>query len=761
MESRQTLYDFRGDPIEPEPDEIAITRKAWMNRYGGFDENPDDVISRKGAQAIIEYERDTHLKAQLYTRKQNLISKGWKIEADSADLLGQEKADFVKWNLEEWIGNFMADLLGMLDALGKGFSISEKVWERVGTGSWQGKWALKGIHKKPFANIKFKRDEYGHVRSVINTIDNNKAMSYQKFVHVIFGEDDENPYGEGLTSLSAFWIWLKKNQAKFWAIFNEKFSMPTIIAKTPRGANSEQKTKIENFIKNFQSEAGFRIPENFIIEFLEAARKGDVTYDNFIERCNKEISKVVLGQTLSSEEGKRGQGSYALGQAHLSILDIYVFFDNILLSAVINQQIVKELIDYNWLDGRYPKFQFNEEINWAVFSQAVANLTSAGIQVPANWVLRKMNIPIAGDGEPVTKSQSNQKSKGIDNAATKPAFAGWDFEADENFEGDDPLAFGAYSTAYPRKLTYFEERGNLKAIDKGMQKIEADMMTRGAEAIDKVFASVQKQIEKKVTPGLPVGSEALPKFAVNMSELKSVLETAGILAHLFGNSMASRELQKAGLDIPVLTRFADIPEDIYTPEEALEWMQSLGKVTKKQWLQLSKFYQDRAFFAAGLEKQKIETLFNTVLLGLDQGWTLQTFGAAVAKEKVKYTGIVYGKDMTNKPMQANHLETIFRAWMGKAYRSGKNAVYNDPDVGNFVWGYTYSAILDSRTRPEHAKLDGVTRAKEDAFWQKYDPPWDYGCRCDKFAVTKIDLAKKRTEPTSDRKMPSLNPTSGW
>ena len=746
------LYDARGVPVKPPTGEIARIKMNWLSRYGGFEENPDDVVSRKGTSAIISYERDTHLKAQLYTRKQNLISKGWHIEPPPNDPNGQEKVDFLNWNLTEHLDNFTADLLGMMDALGKGFSVSEKVFERIQSGRWKGKWALKGIHKKPFENIKFRRDDFGHVISLINTADNNREMDYNRFIHVIFGEDDENPYGEGLTSLSAFWIWLKKNQAKFWAIFNEKFSMPTIIAKTPRGATPEQKQKIDDFLDAFQSESGFRLPDGFEVSFLEAVRRGDVTYDNFIERCNKEISKVVLGQTLSSEEGKRGQGSYALGQAHLSILDIYVFFDSILFGTVINQQLIKPLIDYNWLDQRYPKFKFNEEINWAVFSQAIYNLTNAGIELPVNWVLKKMNIPEAVNGEKTTAVQQSQAPKGIDNNA----------QAAE-FPKSNPVAFADDPNAYPRGLTYFEERGGLKTADVGLKNLEADAMTKAAEAIDAIFQSVTKQIMKKAKEGAPIGEEGLPRFAVNVSDLKQVLQDSAITAHLFGNVLASRELQKAGADIPVKAKFAegDFPHEIMTEEEAKKWLKKLGKVTKAEWEKLTAYYQKRAFFAAGLEKQKIESLFNTILLSLDEGWSFPQFQAAVNKEKIKYTGIVYGKDMTDQPMNAHHLETIFRAWMGKAYRAGKNALYNDPEVGDFVWGYTYSAILDSRTRPEHAKLDGVTRAKDDPFWQKYDPPWDYGCRCDKFAVTKPDLAKGRVTPTQDSQMPSLNPTSGW
>lgn len=42
----------------------------------------------------------------------------------------------------------------------------------------------------------------------------------------------------------------------------------------------------------------------------------------------------------------------------------------------------------------------------------------------------------------------------------------------------------------------------------------------------------------------------------------------------------------------------------------------------------------------------------------------------------------------------------------------------------------FRTVGDSRVRIPHAKLDGIVLPSTDSFWDKYYPPFDFGCRCD-------------------------------
>lgn len=374
----------------------------------------------------------------------------------------------------------------------------------------------------------------------------------------MFGPDDENPYGEGLTALCAFYVWLKKNTMKFWAIFNEKFAMPITLARMPKGQEKDDaaKAKVDDFLDNLQSETGFRIPEGFEVEFLEAVRRSEVTYDQFIERCNKEISKLVLGQTLSSEEGKRGQGSYALGQAHLSILDIYVFFDMLLMEAVVNKQLVRAVMDYNYFDGIYPHFEFVNAINWSVFAQAVYNLVNAGVKLPASWVYRMSNIPEPGpDDDVIEGAGGNGPSDG---------------GADNN-----SFSVGNYGGDMPRPQ---------------LQK-----QNRNQSLGDLIFITVERTIEalkKQIDSGDVLDVESMPRYPVNVSEIKQ---------NLLSEAISARQKDEG------------------------------KRLSKADRQELTDKLEAGAFEAAGTAKRLIEYEINTTLLSLKNGWNWSDFREELGK----------------------------------------------------------------------------------------------------------------------------------
>lgn len=51
-----------------------------------------------------------------------------------------------------------------------------------------------------------------------------------------------------------------------------------------------------------------------------------------------------------------------------------------------------------------------------------------------------------------------------------------------------------------------------------------------------------------------------------------------------------------------------------------------------------------------------------------------------------------------------------------------------PATTETLWGYHYSAILDSRTTRVCRALDGTTTPKEDPFWDTFRPPNHWNCR---------------------------------
>ena len=103
-------------------------------------------------------------------------------------------------------------------------------------------------------------------------------------------------------------------------------------------------------------------------------------------------------------------------------------------------------------------------------------------------------------------------------------------------------------------------------------------------------------------------------------------------------------------------------------------------------------------------------------------------GATVKEAKVELGKRFDALGLT--PRNSFQLETIFRTASSVAYGAGSWAAYQDPDIQEILWGYQYTAVMDDRTRENHAAAEGVTLPKDDEFWQRMWPPNGYNCRCE-------------------------------
>lgn len=351
---------------QPTTRELVAAGDDLRFKFGLSGENPEQLIATKGWAYIDDLEKDTHHASTLHLRVKKLLEKGWEIDPFKSTngkitARNQTIRDFCMWNVEAMQGSFEKDIEAMLfDALSKGFSLTETNYQPLRSGKFTGKVGLKSLRRKPPGYFSFQFDTVGHFSIVqIDPDPGGVDLPRNKFLHLINGPNDENPYGDSLTAKNAFWIWLKKNQAKFWAIFNERFGKPLVRVTVPRSATEDELKKAKSIIEETATRAGIRVPENFEVDFLEATRRGDITYDNFVERCNKEISKTNLGATLVNEEGSRGQGSYAHSTTHATLLDTASVFDAAMTAVAITEQLLKRLININFNTDEYPYFRWS------------------------------------------------------------------------------------------------------------------------------------------------------------------------------------------------------------------------------------------------------------------------------------------------------------------------------------------------------------------------------------------------------------------
>lgn len=344
---------------KPEVNEIATAEKdidifaGWIKRL----ENPDPVLrtesAGKGIKLYDEVARDSHAGAVLDTRYRAVVKNEWDVMPASDKRRDIEIADFAKEVL--LASNYDLGREKLLASILYGFAVSEIMWEVSGGDIW-----IKEFLDKRQSRFVFDLDRKLRLLTPQNMIYGDEVPD-RKFLVLTYGSAD-NPYGEGLGRRLWWPVWFKKNGIKFWVMFAEKFGSPTSVGKYPTGTSSEDQNKLLDAIKAIQQETGVVIPETMAVELLEAARQSSVnTYQSLCDFMNAEISKSVLGETLTTEIGRTG-GAYAASQTHEGVRQDILKADADALCECQNNFLIRWIVDFNFGPQKiYPRVWIRTE----------------------------------------------------------------------------------------------------------------------------------------------------------------------------------------------------------------------------------------------------------------------------------------------------------------------------------------------------------------------------------------------------------------
>jgi phage gp29-like protein len=187
-----------------------------------------------------------------------------------------------------------------------------------------------------------------------------QTMPERKFWTISTGADNhDEPYGLGLAH-SLYWpVFFKRNDVQFWLMFLEKFGQPTAMAKIPAGQIDDPTTR-QNAIamlQNIATDAGIVVPDNVVIELLEASRSGSADYAGMFEAMNASISKIVLGQTMTTDNG----ASRSQSEVHERVAQRIVEADSDLLCGSFNMGPVRWWTEWNFPGATPPMVYRNTE----------------------------------------------------------------------------------------------------------------------------------------------------------------------------------------------------------------------------------------------------------------------------------------------------------------------------------------------------------------------------------------------------------------
>jgi len=342
--------------------------------------------------------RDLHYRSVLSTRKDAITGLEIKVipageGGKEAELAAAVERDLVK-NPTAKLRSLIRD---MLDALAKGFSVTEIIWDTGNT-----PWKPKAYKFRDPRWFQYDR-ETGDTLMLRAPYGNDlEALKPFQFIvhepHLISGKQ----ITAGL-ALPALYYWmLKTYDVTSWAAFIDRYGYPIRIGKYGKKFTDEDRITLKRAVAAIGQDFGAIIPESAQLEIIESKSTGEKSnvYNNLADWIDKQISKLVLGQTMTTDEGS----SRAQSETHEKVRDDIADSDIQQIVDTLNAALTVPYINLNFGEqSEYPRIDLfkPDEKNIEQIITAVKELGPQGLKVKADEVRSLIGLSNPEDGDEV------------------------------------------------------------------------------------------------------------------------------------------------------------------------------------------------------------------------------------------------------------------------------------------------------------------------------------------------------------------------
>ena len=196
----------------------------------------------------------------------------------------------------------------------------------------------------------------------------------------------------------------KKNMLAFWDMFGEIFGAPMRVARTST-QDAKERSRIEHSLDSMGAAFWALFPEGTDIEIKESSR-GDAynVYDRRVDRCNSELSKGVLMQTMTIDSGS----SLSQSQTHLQIFEDVIAADARFIAYVVNDKLLPSMVKHGFpVNELY--FEWNNTATFIPAEQReMERMLLQYYDIDPQYFIDKYNIGITG-----VKQQSQQSEMAL------------------------------------------------------------------------------------------------------------------------------------------------------------------------------------------------------------------------------------------------------------------------------------------------------------------------------------------------------------
>ncbi|MFI3271836.1 MAG: DUF935 family protein [Pseudomonadota bacterium] len=284
--------------------------------------DPDPVLRKRGDDASVlrDLLADDQVTTAVLERKNRVLNsphftlRAGAPEGETPSPEATRLYDAFMRDLERV--NLRTIISGILDAPFFGMTPLELVWKY--SDSW---WHLVDIIPRPahwFAfnpeNVPVFVGNYGSLCA------DPQAIPVGKCIFATHHATYDNPYGLRLLSRCLWPVAFKRGGLEFYSRFVERHGMPWVVGKAPsKAAPDDKRTMAANLARMVQDCVAV-IPSGSEVNFLTAGQTQSGLYEAFLDRQDRALSKILMGQTLTVEmEG--ANNSLAAAETHKGVAD--------------------------------------------------------------------------------------------------------------------------------------------------------------------------------------------------------------------------------------------------------------------------------------------------------------------------------------------------------------------------------------------------------------------------------------------------------
>lgn len=356
--------------------DIGAWRSAWQRAIDVQNPNRCALLD-----IYTDVEIDMHLTGCVGQRKGFVNKRGFKL----VDKSGKKSDEVTALFETEWFDEFVSLLL---DSRYYGFSLIEFDVPINRDGQMQ-------FPIPTLVPRKHVRPEYGVIVRDQNDVVQN-GISYRDGEFADWCIEVGRPHDLGLFLKCCPSALSKKNMLAFWDGFGEIFGMPIRIAKTA-SRDKDTRNKIETMLSQMGAAFYGVFPNDTEIEIKESSR-GDAynVYDKRIDRANSELSKGILNQTMTIDNGS----SLSQSEVHLEVFENVIRGDEKLVRNVVNNKLIPFMSKHGFGVSGY-SFDWDDTVTYSPehIREVERMLITGGYEIEPKYFADKYGIEITGKKE--------------------------------------------------------------------------------------------------------------------------------------------------------------------------------------------------------------------------------------------------------------------------------------------------------------------------------------------------------------------------